>query len=76
MKYSEIAKKFKDKWVLFVVKKERLGKILEGDVLISSKNKEVVHSFLRSPQAKQQTHLALLYFGKYKMAVAYADFEV
>lgn len=76
MKYSEIARKFKDKWVLFVVKKERLGRILEGDVLISSPNKQEISLFLSSPSAKQHTHLAMLYFGKYKRAVAYANLTV
>lgn len=81
MTYKEIAKKFKDKWVLVAVEKEdSLGQILEGRVLVSGKTKKPVHNFLGSKSAQKYNYLATLFFGSYRKkgwAVAYyGRFEI
>lgn len=76
MIYKEIARKFKDKWVLLDVKKEgRLGQIIEGEVLVSGKEKKDVYRFLGSAAAQKYSKLASIYFGSYRKkgwAVAYS----
>ena len=65
MTYKEIARKFKNKWVLLrVTKTNQVGYLAEGDVLLAG-NKKMVDSGLVKA-GKNVKHLAMLYFGDYR----------